>query len=73
MKENNEDWQKQLATVLNELYGLSAMFGDQLNFLILLSKLEGLPQTEDFMVYRTTIFTVISMLGEIANSLDGKP
>lgn len=72
MRENNEDWQKQLATVLNELYGLAAMFGDQLDFLILLSKLEGLPKTENFMIYRTTIFTVISMLGEMANSLHGE-
>lgn len=72
MRENNEDWQKQLGSVLNELYGLQAMFGDRLDFLVLLSKLEGLPKTEDFMTYRTVIFTVISLLGEMANSLNGK-
>ena len=48
------------------------MFGDRLDFLVLLSKLEGLPKTEDFMTYRTVIFTVISLLGEMANSLNGK-
>lgn len=69
MRENNEDWQKQLGSVLNELYGLQVMFGDHLNFLILLSKLEGLPQTEDFMIYRVAVFSAISLLTEIANSL----
>ena len=69
MRENNEDWQKQLGSVLNELYGLQVMFGDHLNFLILLSKLEGLPQTEDFMIYRIAVFSAISLLTEIANSL----
>lgn len=69
MRENNEDWQKQLGSVLNELYGLQVMFGDHLNFLILLSKLEGLPQTKDFMIYRIAVFSAISLLTEIANSL----
>jgi len=45
------------------------MFGDQLNLLILLSKLEGLPQTTDFMTYRVAVFSSISLLTELANSL----
>ena len=40
MRENEENWQKQLESVLIELRGLHIMFGDQLDFLILLSKLE---------------------------------
>lgn len=71
MRENNEDWQRQLNSVLNELYGLHNMFGGQLDFLILLSKLEGLKQTEDFMSYRVIVFSAISLLTELANSLDG--
>ena len=70
MRENNEDWQKQLSSVLVELYGLSEMFGDQLPLLILLSKLEGLAQVKDFMVYRVTVFNSISLLTDLANSLD---
>ena len=69
MRENEEDWQKQLKIVLNELHGLHQLFGDQLDFLILLSKLEGLPQTEDFMTYRLIVFSSISLLTELANSL----
>ena len=69
MKENKEDWQKQLDSVLIELRGLHVMFGDQLDFLILMSKLEGLREVENFMVYRTTVFSVISLLTELANSI----
>lgn len=69
MKENKEDWQKQLDSVLIELRGLHVMFGDQLDFLILMSKLEGLRGVENFMVYRTTVFSVISLLTELANSI----
>lgn len=69
MKENNEDWQKQLDTVLNELYGLHELFGDQLDFLVLISKLEGLPQTDNFMSYRVIVFGAISLLTDLMNRL----
>ncbi len=70
MRENEEDWQKQLDNVLIELRGLHIMFGDQLNFLILLSKLEGLYEVKNFMTYRTVIFSVISSLTDMANTID---
>lgn len=70
MRENREDWQKQLASVLVELRGLNVMFGDQLNFLILISKLEGLKTECNFMTYRVTVFGVISLLTELSHSLD---
>ena len=69
MREKNEDWQKQLGIVLNELYGLQLMFDDRLDFLILLSKLEGLRKTEEFMTYRVAVFSAISTLTELADSL----
>ena len=72
MREKEENWKKQLSSVLIELHGLQDMFDDQLKLLILLSKLEGLIYTEDFMTYRLTIFGVISLLTEITNSLNGK-
>lgn len=71
MRENQENWQKQLNSVLNELYGLHNIFGDQLDFLILLSKLEGLKQTDDFMTYRMVVFSTISLFTELANKYDG--
>ena len=69
MREKNEDWKKQLGIVLNELYGLQVIFDGRLDFLILISKLEGLPQTEDFKIYRVVVFSVISLLTQLANSL----
>ena len=70
MRENEEDWQKQLDSVLNELRGLSYMFGDQLDFLILLSKLEGLHAATNFMTYRVTVFSAISLLTEMTNAIN---
>lgn len=72
MREKEENWEKQLSSVLIELHGLQEMFDDQLKLLILLSKLEGLTYTKDFMSYRLTVFGAISLLTEIANQLDGK-
>lgn len=71
MRENEENWQKQLSSVLNELYGLHTMFGGQLDFLILTSKLEGLTKTDNFMTYRMVVFSAISILTELANKYDG--
>lgn len=69
MRENEEDWQRQLDIVLVELYGLNAMFGDQLDFLILITKLEGLRKVVNFDIYRTTVFSAITLLTELANSI----
>jgi len=71
MRENGEDWQKQLETVLVELYGLNEMFGDQLDFLILITKLKGLRHVGNFDVHRSTVFSVITLLTELANSING--
>lgn len=71
MRENNEDWQRQLNTVLIELEGLNAMFDDQLDLLILISRLKGLlvSPSVDFMTYRSIVFSTISLLTQIANGL----
>jgi hypothetical protein len=46
------------------------MFGDQLDFLILLSKLEGLYEAHNFMSYRMSIFSAISILTDMTNTID---
>lgn len=66
MRENHEDWKKQLHTVLIEIAGLNEVFiGSQ--FLQLLSKLEGLKTQDDinFELYRKTVFESISLLQEL--------
>jgi hypothetical protein len=66
MRENEENWQSQLETVLIEVAGLHSLFHIDEEYLILLSKLEGLRQIDtEFSIYRKTIFECISLLREI--------
>lgn len=65
MREKEENWQKQLNSVIIEVSGLNEIFLNQLNFLTLLSKLEGISAADDFMDYRRTIFESISLLDEL--------
>ena len=57
MKEHEEDWQKQLDTVIIEITGLSEILIFSPCLLSLLSKLEGLRSVEvSFNLYRKTVF-----------------
>lgn len=63
MKENNEDWGKQLNTVILEIAGLNEIFIEDPQFLQLLSKLEGIKvQNPEFSLYRKTVFEAIGLL-----------
>ena len=66
MFEHEEDWQKQLDTVIIEIAGLNEIFLFEPQFLQILSKLEGLKVMDDleFQIYRKTIFEVINLLQE---------
>ena len=66
MRENDEDWARQLETVKIEIAGLNEIFVQDPRFLQLLSKLEGLQIEQDieFPVYRKTVFEAISLLQE---------
>lgn len=68
MREHEEDWQKQLQTVLLEIVGLNELFVGPL-FLPLISKLEGLSVKEtDFDFYRKTVFECINLLQEVVKN-----
>lgn len=65
MKEHEEDWQKQLDTVIIEITGLNEILIFSPSLLTLLSKLEGLKIVEiPFTLYRKTVFESISLLQE---------
>lgn len=65
MRENNEDWVRQLDTVIIEIAGLNEIFMNP-QFLQLLSKLEGLKiQETGFELYRKTVFECISLLQDL--------
>lgn len=68
MREKEEDWNKQLETVIIEIAGLNEIFVVAPSFLQLLSKLEGLQIIEtNFETYRKTVFESISLLQEIGH------
>lgn len=69
MREHEEDWTKQLDTVIIELVGLQEVFYNKLNLLQLLSKLEGLKKAENiqFNIYRKTVFEAIGLLQGLMN------
>ena len=68
MREHEEDWQKQLQTVLLEIVGLNELFVGPL-FLPLISKLEGLSvKKTDFDFYRKTVFECINLLQEVVKN-----
>lgn len=68
MRENEENWQSQLSTVLIEVAGLCSLFDITQEHLILLSKLKGMQEVNvDFFVYRKTVFECISLLREICH------
>lgn len=63
MKENEEDWQKQLDTVILEIAGMNEILIFTPNLMTLLSKLEGLRLVDiSFNLYRKTVFEAISLL-----------
>ena len=69
MREHEENWEKQLDTVIIEIAGMNEIFIDP-QFLQLLSKLEGLKvQKTTFEVYRKTVFESISLLQELNHGI----
>ena len=69
MREHEEDWLKQLDTVILEIAGLNEIFINP-QFLQLLSKLEGLRVSDtQFELYRKTVFECISLLQELNHAI----
>ena len=65
MRENGEEWDKQLETVIIDIAGKDEIFIHNSQFLQLLSKLEGLKVVNvEFNIYRKTIFECINLLNE---------
>ena len=69
MREHDEDWPKQLDTVILEIAGMNEIFMNP-QFLQMLSKLEGLRvQETNFELYRKTVFESISLLQELNHGI----
>lgn len=72
-REEGTDWETPLQNLIIELVGLNELFKDQLDFLPLISKMEGLKMLgteEDFLDFRRTIFECLTLLTGIKKCLD---
>lgn len=71
MREQNENWKKQLNTVIIEIVGMNELLVCQSEGFQLLSKLEGMLQNEDmpFDLYRKTVFECLSLLQDLKNGI----
>ena len=69
MKENGEDWEKQLSSVIIEVAGLNEIFCERDMYIQLLAKLEGIRANAEmpFELYRKTIFESITLLQRLKN------
>lgn len=65
-REENGEWEKPLATIIEELAGMKRLdFGRSVQLHSLLCKLEGLftlTQEEDFLLYRRVIFECLGLM-----------
>lgn len=65
MRENEEDWSRQLETVIIDIAGKAEIFCRDSLLLQLLSKLEGLRVIDvEFPIYRKTIFECINLIND---------
>lgn len=66
MKENQENWERQIDLVIVELLGLQEIFQNRIYLLRILSELEGLKKhTElEFIEFRSIVFSIISLVSE---------
>ncbi len=62
LREEGKKWEKFLETLLIELGGLDSIFRNQVNFIVVIGKLEGLLDLNDFKIYRKTIFEIINLI-----------
>ncbi|PHL10619.1 hypothetical protein [Enterococcus faecium] len=63
LKEENGEWQKQLQTILLEMGGIINLSPqEEVVAITIMAKLAGLENENDFMLYRKTVFEIISLL-----------
>lgn len=68
MREEGQNWEKPIETLIIELLGMSSLFPDQKDFIALVCKLEGLKKGGDeieFLLYRRTIFECCGLVDQI--------
>lgn len=72
MREEEQNWEKPLQTLLVEISGMYSLFPNRDDLFTLLCKLEGLQHYKeqiDFMLYRRVIFECCSLIDKIKAQL----
>ena len=69
LREEGNDWEKPLETIIEELVGMNGLLVDlQPSLFPIICKLEGLyslTEVEDMFAFRRTIFECLSLLGKL--------
>lgn len=69
MREEGQDWEKLLETIIEELVGMNGLLVDlQPSLFPIICKLEGLyslTETKNMFAFRRTIFECLSLLGKL--------
>lgn len=65
LREEELDWDKYLSSILIELNGFNNLFSNKIEVISILSKLEGLRDLENFMLYRRTIFECLNSIDDL--------
>lgn len=68
MREENQEWNKPLETIILELLGMQGLFSNLEYLIALVCKLQGLIEMNDeadFMLYRRTIFECCGLIDKI--------
>ena len=68
MREENQEWDKPLETIILELLGMQGLFFNLEPLITLVCKLQGLIELKDednFMLYRRTIFECCGLIDKL--------
>lgn len=67
LREEGEDWTSKCYKLAEEISGLSELFNKDINFLLVVAILEGLPKAIDFKIYRSCVFDAIDLLHKVVD------
>lgn len=66
LKEEGGEWDKQLEIVLLEMRGLSELSpNDAAMAITIMTKLQGLYKEDNFLIYRKTVFEIMSLIEDL--------
>lgn len=65
LREENLEWDKYLYSLQIELTGFNELFSNKYDLISIISKLEGLHDLDNFVLYRRTIFECLNSIDDL--------